>query len=89
MCLGIYELKPARFLTASGLGWQATLKNTGVKLDLLINTDMLIMVENGIRGGICLIIYRLQKANNKYMKYYHQNKESSNLKYWDVTSFYG
>ena len=50
---------------------------------------MLIMVENGIRGGICLIIYRLQKANNKYMKYYHQNKESSYLKYWDVTSFYG
>ena len=50
---------------------------------------MLIMVENGIRGGICLIIYRLQKANNKYMKYYYQNKESSYLKYWDVTSFYG
>ena len=42
---------------------------------------MLLMVEKGIRGGICQSIYRYAKANNKYMKYYDKNKESSYLQY--------
>ena len=45
---------------------------------------MLSMVEKGLRGGICHIIHRYVKANNKYMKDYDKNKESSYLKYWDV-----
>ena len=46
---------------------------------------MLLMAENGIREGIChSIIHRYVKANNKYMKDYNKNKESSYLKYWDV-----
>ena len=44
---------------------------------------MLSMVEKGLRGGICHIIHRYVKANNKYMKDYDKNKESSYLKYWD------
>ena len=44
----------------------------------------LLMVEKGIRGGICNTIHRYSKANNKYMKDYDKNKESSYLKYWDV-----
>ena len=42
---------------------------------------MLLIVEKGIRGGICNTIYRYAKANNKYMKDYDKNKESSYLKY--------
>ena len=57
MCLRIYELDPARFLTASGLAWKAALKKIKVKLDLLTDIDMLLMVEKGIRGGICYSIY--------------------------------
>ena len=53
MCLEIYELDPVYFVSAPGLAWQACLKKTGVKLELLTNYDMLLMVENGIRGGIC------------------------------------
>ena len=45
MCINIYELDPAKFLSAPGLAWQAALKNTKVKLDLLTDTDMLLMVE--------------------------------------------
>ena len=45
----IYELDPAHFLSASGLAWQACLKETGVKLELLTDIDMLLMVEKGIR----------------------------------------
>ena len=56
-CLKIYELDPAKFLSAPGLAWQAALKKTKVKLDLLTDIDMLIMVEKGIRGGICHSMY--------------------------------
>ena len=52
MCLDEYRLDPAHFFTAAGLAWQAHLKKTGVKLELLTNYDMLLMVEKGIRGGI-------------------------------------
>ena len=50
---------------------------------------MLLMVEKGIRNGICHSIYWHAKSNNKYMKYYDKNKESSWLKYWDVNSLCG
>ena len=70
-----YELDPAKFLSAPGLAWQAVLKKTKVKLDLLTEIDMLLMVEKGNRGGICHSIYRYVKANNKYMKDYDKNKE--------------
>ena len=46
-----------RFLTAAGLGWQASLKKTKVRLDLLTDIDMLLLVEKGIRGGICYEIH--------------------------------
>ena len=74
MCLKIYELDPARFLSAPGLAWQAALKKTKVKLDLLTDIDMLLMLEKGIIGGICHSIYRYSKANKKYMKDYDKNK---------------
>ena len=69
-CIEIYELDPAHFLSASGLAWQACLKKTEVKLELLTKVDMLLMVEKGIRGGICHAINRYTKANNEYMKNY-------------------
>ena len=50
---------------------------------------MLLMVQKGTRGGICHAIYRYEKANNKYMKDYDKNKESSYLKYWDVNNLHG
>ena len=65
MCLEIYELDPACFLTAPGLVWQAVLKKTKVKLDILTDIDMLFMVEKGIRGGTCHTIHQYGKANNK------------------------
>ena len=53
MCLEIYELDPVKFLSALGLVWQATSKNTNVKLELLTVIDMLLMVEKGIRATLC------------------------------------
>ena len=50
---------------------------------------MLLMVEKGIRGGICHSIYQYAIANNKYMKDYDKNKELSYIQYWDVNNLYG
>ena len=47
-CIEIYELDPAHFLSAPGLAWQACVKKTGVKLELLTDNDMLSMVKKGI-----------------------------------------
>ena len=44
---------------------------------------MLLMVEEGIRGGICHAIHRYAKANNKYMKDYDENKESAYYQHLD------
>ena len=89
MCLKIYELDPAKFLSDPGLAWQAVLKKTKVKLDLLSDIDMLLMVEKGITGAICPSIYQYAKANNKFIKGYDKNKESSYLQYWTVNNLYG
>ena len=101
MGLKIYELDSTKFLSAPGLAWQAALKKTKVKLDPLTDMDMLLMLEKGITGGICTLFIDMQKlitntwktmyakANNKYMKDYDKNKESSYIQYWDVNDLYG
>ena len=88
-CLKVYELDPAHFLSLPGLAWQACLKKTSVELELLTDYDMLLMVEEGIRGGICHSIHRHAKANNKYMKNYDKSKESSYIQYLDANNLYG
>ena len=88
-CIEIYGLDPAHFLSAPGLAWQACLKKTGVKLELLTDIDMLLMVEKGTRGGICQAIHRYAKANNKYMKNYDKDIISSYLMYLDANNLYG
>ena len=89
MCLEIYELVPTKFLSAQRLAWQAVLKKTKVEFVLLIEIDMLLIVEKGIRARICQSFYPYVKANNEYMKNYDRNKKSSHLKYWDVNDLYG
>ena len=89
MCIKVYEPDPAHFLSAPGLAWQACLKKTGVKLELLTDPDMLLMVEQGIRGEICYAIHRYAKGNNKYMKDYNKDKEEPFLQYEDANNLYG
>ena len=81
MCIEIYELDPAKCGSVPGLASQAVLKNAKAKFDLLTDINILLMVEKGIRGGICHPIYRYTKANNKYMKHYDINKESPYIQY--------
>ena len=64
-------------------------KKTNIKLELLTDYDMLLMVKEEIRGGICHSIHRHAKANNKYMKNCNKNKESSYIQYLDANNLYG
>ena len=64
-------------------------KKTNVEVELITDYDMLLMIEDGIRGGICHAIQRYAKANNKYMNDYNKNKESSYIQYLDANNLYG
>ena len=83
-CIELYGLDPSYFYSAPGLAWQACLKKTDVKLELLTDYQMLLMIEKGIRGGMCQSVHRYAKANNKYMKNY-----SSYLTYLDANNLCG
>ena len=87
-CLKSYELDHAHFVPLPGLAWQACLKKTNVELELITDYDMLLMIEDGIRGGICHAIQRYAKANNKYMIDYDKKKKSSYI-YLDTNNLYG
>ena len=65
-CIEIYGLDPSYFYSAPGLAWQACLKKTEVKLELLTDYQMLLMIEEGIRRRMC-------QSSNKYMKNYDKN----------------
>ena len=88
-CLHHYKLDPAHYYTSPGLAWDACLKTTGQHLQLLSDYDMLMMFELGIRGGITHISKRYAEANNKYMKDYDPDKESTFIQYLDANNLYG
>ena len=50
-----YGMDPAWYFSAPGLDWDATLKIAKVELELLSDSDMLLMIKSGIRGGIAAI----------------------------------
>ena len=89
MCFEKNQLDPVYFVSAPGLAWEACLKKTGVKLELITDHDMLLMIEKGIKSGICQAIHRYAKANNKYLKNYDKNIESSYIEYLDANNLYG
>ena len=89
LCEKHYELDPAHFFTVPGMAWDAMLKMTGIKLDLLEDVDMLLMIEKGIRGGISNAFKRYAKANNKFMKDFDPAEKSSFIVYLDANNLYG
>ena len=88
-CLEYYHLDPCYYFTSPGLSWDAMLKMTKIKLELLTDIDMFQFIEKGMRGGISYIANRYGKANNKYMKDYDENEESKYIMYLDANNLYG
>lgn len=89
LCQQIYSLDPAWFFTLPQLSWNAMLKYTKIKLDVIKDIDMVQFFEKGIRGGICQVVSRYAKANNKYLNEYDSTKPSNYLLYVDVNNLYG
>ena len=76
-CLKNYKLDPAQYFTTPGLAWDALLKKTKIKLDLLTDIDMLQMVEKGVRGGVSMVTKRYSKANNPYMEKFNPKNQQN------------
>ena len=90
VCLDNYGLDPSHFYTAPGLAWEACLKKTSIRLELLLDPDMLLMFERGIRGGISQSVHRWAQANNPYMgSEYDSSKPTRYLQYLDANNLYG
>ena len=88
-CLEYYKLDPCHYFTSPGLSWDAMLKMTNIKLELMTDIDMFQFIEKGMRGGVSYITHRYGKANNKYMKEYDEKAPSKYIMYLDANNLYG
>ena len=90
VCLDNYGLDPAHFYAASSLAWKACVKKAKIRLELLLDPDMLLMFEREIRGGITQSVHRWAKANNPYMSSEYEPREPTRyLQYLDANNLYG
>ena len=87
-CLKFYWLDPCHYFSSPGLGWDATLKMTGMMLEEIMDIDMCLFIEKGLRGGISFIAKRYAKPNNKYMKDYDSKNPSKVITYFDMNNLY-
>ena len=88
-CIQYYKLDPCHYFTSPGLSWDAMLKMTDIKLELMVDIDMYQFIEKGMRGGVSYIANRYGKANNKYMKNYDDTKPLKYIMYLDANNLYG
>ena len=90
VCLENYGLDPSQFYTAPLLAWKACLKKTGIRLELLLDPDMLLMFERGIRCRITQSVHRWTAAKNPYMgSEYDPSEPTKYLQYLDANNLYG
>ena len=88
-CMQYYKLDPCHYFTSPGLSWDAMLKMTNIKLELMTDIDMFQFIEKGMRGGVSYITNRYGNANNKYMKEYNEKVPSRYITYLDTNNLYG
>ena len=87
-CLKAYELDPAHYYTTPCLSWDAMLKYTKVKLELLTDIDKLLFIKLSIKSGVNQCSNRYAKANNPYMDCYNGNEEIVYAIYFDENNLY-
>ena len=82
-----YNVDPAHYLSCPVFAWGAMLKMKAINLELITDIDMYQMVKTGLLGGVSNIANRYSKQNNKYLRDYDKNKNSSYLMYLDTKIF--
>ena len=87
-CVQKFNLDPAHYVTLPSFSWDAMLKTTKVRIELLQDVDMYLFFEMGCRGGISTITHRFSKANNKYLSNYNPFKPTKYIQYLDKNSLY-
>ena len=88
-CLQYYKLDPCHYFTSPGLSWDAMLKMTNIKLELMTDVDMFQFIETALREGVSIISHRYGKANNKYMSDYDPKQPAKHIMYLDANNLYG
>ncbi len=89
LTLETYKLDPICYLTGASLFFDAMLKMTEIKLELIKSIDIYQMFQDAIRGGVCFIGKRYAKANNSYLADFNKEEESSFIAYFDQNNLYG
>ena len=77
-CLESYSLDPSHYFSSPGLGWDAMLKMTGIKLEKIDDINLYLFIEKGMKGGISYISKRYTKAD-----------DNNTIMYWDANNLYG
>lgn len=88
-CKQYYKLDPAFYITAPSLSFDAMLFKTGVELELISDLAIIRMIQDGIRGGLCMCSHRYAKANHKYVSEYDTSKSECFISYLDCNNLYG
>ncbi|XP_025407099.1 uncharacterized protein LOC112681055 [Sipha flava] len=91
LCLQTFKLDASHFITAPGFAFECMLKHTEVKLERLKCYNMQLMLEEGIRGGICQSVKRYVKANIPNIENvdFNENKPNTWIAYLDCVNLYG
>ena len=89
-CLQQYRLDACHYFSSPGLSWDAMLKMTNVKLELMTDRSMHDIIDKGIKGGMCCISHKHAVANNRHMgETFDAAKPSSYILYLDMNNLYG
>ena len=83
-----YGLCPSHYLSAPGLSWDAMLKMTKNKLELIIDSEMYKFFEKGTKGGIDIFLIDIAKPKINILSLLTQNK-NPNIKYLEANNLYG
>ena len=88
-CLRDYALDACHYFSSPHFTYDAFLRHSGMKMDLLRDLNQYLFITRGIRGGQSMVVKRHARANNKYMKDYDSTRESSFIIYLDANNLYG
>ncbi|GFY45649.1 uncharacterized protein TNIN_204411 [Trichonephila inaurata madagascariensis] len=86
LSMNYFELDPVHFYTTPSLTWSDGIKTMNITLELLTDINMYLMLETGIRGGMCLVSKRYSKANNKYLDNFEEISPSKFIISLDVNN---